>query len=259
MSITGLLIGLAAGALGGLVGIGGGVVMTPLMTEILKFRQHEAHGTSLVAVVFTGLTGSIVYYIHGSVDIIVSILLASLALSTVRLGARYCNLLPEHLLKRYYGIFLLFVSILLFAKPYLPHVVDTNSPIWIRLGLLVITAVITGFVSGMMGVGGGTVMVPMMVLFIGINQVTAQGISLLSMTPVSALGAWTHWKMGNVRTRIIPGLAVGVLIGAYSGGSFAHCLPENLLRAVFALVIIYTAIRYLKAKPASVNHCQPKD
>jgi uncharacterized membrane protein YfcA len=257
--MAGFWIGLVAGFLGGLVGIGGGVVMTPLMTEILKFRQHEAHGTSLVAVVFTALAASGVYYIHGSVDIIVSILIAVLALSTVRFGVRYCNLLPEYLLKRYFGILLVLISILLFAKPYLPHIVDADSPVWIRWGMLVTIGILTGFISGMMGIGGGTFMVPMMVLFVGIEQVAAQGISLFSMIPASALGAWTHWKIGNVRPQIIPGLVVGVLIGAYSGGNFAHCLPENILRAVFALLLIYSAIRYLQAKPAPPVACLPKE
>jgi len=61
--MAGFLIGLITGSLGGLVGIGGGVIVVPLMTEALKFRQHEAHGTSLVAVVFTSLVGSVIYYL----------------------------------------------------------------------------------------------------------------------------------------------------------------------------------------------------
>jgi uncharacterized protein len=250
---TGFFVGLAAGLLGGLVGVGGGVVMTPLMTEILKFKQREAHGTSLVAVVFTALAASVVYYAHGSVDVIVSLLLAALALTTVRLGARCCNVLPERSLKRYYGMLLLFVAILLFAKPYLPSIVDPNSPACLRWGLLIVIGVITGFISGMMGVGGGTFMVPMMVLFVGINQVAAQGISLFSMIPASVLGAWTHWKMGNVKTQIVAGLIIGVLLGAYIGSAFAHCLPENILRAVFACLLLYSAMRYLTFKPAPIS------
>jgi uncharacterized membrane protein YfcA len=247
--MAGLLVGLVAGFLGGLIGVGGGVIMTPLMTEILKFRQHEAHGTSLVAVIFTAVAASGIYLMHGSVNIPIAVLLALLALFTVRLGARYCNLLSEYKLKRYYGILLFFVAALLFLKPYLPHLLDESSPAVFRWGLLVAIGLLTGFISGMMGVGGGTFMVPMMVLFVGIGQVTAQGISLLSMIPASALGAWTHWKMGNTRREIIPGLIVGVLAGAYGGGSAAHLLPDETLRVIFAFLLIYTSFRYLRAKP----------
>jgi len=255
--MAGLLLGLVAGFMGGLVGVGGGVIMTPLMTEILKFRQQEAHGTSLVAVVFTALMASVIYYLHGSVNIPFAILLAGLALCTVRLGARYCSLLPEYKLKRYFGMLLLLVVVLLFAKPYLPHIVDESSPAWMRWSLLAIIGLLTGFISGMMGVGGGIFMVPMMVLFVGISQVAAQGISLLAMIPASTLGAWTHWKMGNTRTEIIPGLIVGALVGAYGGGSIAHRIPEEGLRVVFALLLVYTAVRYLRAKkpaPSQAGH-----
>jgi uncharacterized protein len=250
--MAGLWVGLVAGILGGLVGVGGGVIMVPLMTEILKFRQQEAHGTSLVAVVFTAVAGSFIYYLNGSTDIPASALLAAMALCTVRFGAKYCCLLPEWKLKRYFGGFLLFISLLLLLKPFLPHVVEGVSPVWIRWFILVILGLLTGFISGMMGVGGGIFMVPMMVLFAGIGQVTAQGISLLAMIPASTVGAWTHWKMGNTRTSLLPGLIAGVLAGVYAGGSFAHLMPETGLRLVFTALLVFTAARYLrtKAKPA---------
>lgn len=247
--VAGLLVGLVAGILGGLVGVGGGVIMVPLMTEILKFRQQEAHGTSLVAVVFTAIVGAFVYYSHGSADIQASAILAGMALLTVRFGAKYCSILPEAKLKRYFGLFLLFVSVLLIMKPYLPQVMEVSSPAWIRWILLVVLGALTGFISGMLGVGGGIFMVPMMVLLAGIAQHTAQGISLLAMIPASALGAWTHWKLGNTRRSILPGLIVGVLAGVYAGGSAAHLMPETELRLIFTALLAYTAIRYLRTKP----------
>jgi hypothetical protein len=257
--MAGLWVGLVAGVLGGLVGVGGGVIMVPLMTEILKFRQQEAHGTSLVAVVFTAMAGSFIYYLHGSADIQASALLAAMALCTVRFGAKYCCFLPEWKLKRYFGGFLLFISLLLLLKPFLPHVAEGASPVWIRWCILVVLGVLTGFISGMMGVGGGILMVPMMVLFAGIGQLTAQGISLLAMIPASALGSWTHWKMGNTRTNLLPGLIAGVLAGVYTGGSFAHLIPETGLRLVFTALLVYTAARYLRAKPKQAETCTQKN
>ncbi len=64
--MAGLWVGLVAGVLGGLLGVGGGVVVVPLMTDVLKFRQQEAHGTSLVTVLVTAAAGSFIYYLHGS-------------------------------------------------------------------------------------------------------------------------------------------------------------------------------------------------
>ncbi len=254
--LAGFLVGLIGGALGGLVGVGGGVIIVPLLTEILKLRQQEAHGTSLVAVVITAAAGSVIYYLHGSADIPAAAVLATMALCTVRLGTKYCCFLPELKLKRYFGFFLLFIAVLLILKPFLPHVVAGSSLAWLQWGVLVILGAATGFISGMMGVGGGIFMVPAMVLLAGISQTTAHGISLLAMIPASAVGAWTHWKMGNTRTNLLPGLIVGVLVGVIVGAGFAQLIPERELRHVFIVFLVGTAILQLRAKPGSAEICK---
>lgn len=257
--MAGLLVGLIAGLLGGLVGVGGGVIIVPLMTETLKFRQHEAHGTSLIAVVFTGVAGSVIYYLHGSVELAAAAVLAGMALITVRLGAKYCCFLPEMTLKRYFGFFLIFVAWVFLLKPFLPYVMEGSPPVWIRWIVLVLLGALTGFISGMMGVGGGSFMIPMMVIFAGIPQHTAQGISLLAMIPASTLGAWTHWREGNIRTGRLPGLVVGVLTGVLVGGSFAHLIPERELRLVYTAILLYTALRYLRPRNGPEVVCTLKE
>ncbi len=254
-----LLVGLIAGSLGGLVGIGGGVIIVPLMTETLKFGQHEAHGTSLIAVILTGVAGSVIYYIHGSVDLTTAAVLAGMALITVRHGAKYCCILPESTLKRTFGFFLLFVAVLFILKPFVPNITEGSSPAWIRWIVLVLLGALTGFISGMMGVGGGSFMIPMMVLFAGIAQHTAQGISLLAMIPASMVGAWTHWQEGNIRKSSLPGLVAGVLAGVYVGGSFAHLLPERELRLLYTALLLYTSLRYLRSNSFPATVCTKND
>jgi uncharacterized membrane protein YfcA len=112
-----LLIGFFAGIFGGLVGLGGGVIMIPLMVGFLKLTQHQAHGTSLVALVFTGISGAIAYAMKGTVDITASILIAVTAIITARAGAHFAHSLPEWKLKRSFGAFLIFVSCLMLIKP----------------------------------------------------------------------------------------------------------------------------------------------
>ena len=238
-------IGLIAGIFGGLVGLGGGVIMIPLMVGALKLSQHRAHGTSLVALVFTGISGAVTYALKGSVDMMASLLLAVPAIVTARSGAHYAHALPEWKLKRAFGAFLILVSVLLLLKPYISAFVGQAGG-WTKITVLLLTGMITGFLSGMMGVGGGTVMVPVMVLLAGFNQYTAQGSSLLAMVPAGGVGAYTHWRLGNVVTKLLPSLIPGILLGTYIGGSFAHTLPETVLRVVFAAVLIWTGTRYLK-------------
>jgi uncharacterized protein len=244
------LIGFLAGLFGGLVGLGGGVIMIPLMVGVLKVDQHRAHGTSLVALVFTGISGAVAYGMKGTVDVTAALVLATTAMVTARGGARFAHSLPEWKLKRAFGGFLVFVSILLLTKPYLGHVQGMESG-WPKIIVLLVTGVFSGFLSGMMGIGGGSIMVPAMVLLAGFEQHLAQGSSLLAMVPAGAVGAYTHWKLDNVRTDFLTGLIAGILIGTYLGGTLAHVLSEASLRVVFAAVLIWTGAKYLRTKKAS--------
>jgi uncharacterized membrane protein YfcA len=245
-NIISLVIGLAAGFFGGIAGVGGGLIMIPLMVGILKLGRHQAHGTSLVALVFTGLSGAISYGLNGSINLMAAICLAATAMFTSRAGARYCHLLPEWKLKKYFGAFLIFCAILLTLKPVIGKTTEV-VPFYFQIGVFLITGAFTGFLSGMMGVGGGTIMVPAMVLLTGLSQHVAQGTSLLVMVPAGSVGAFTHWKLGNVATGILCGLVPGIILGAYLGGYIAHFIAETPLRLAFIAVIVFMGIRYVRS------------
>ena len=247
------LIGLTAGIFGGLVGLGGGVLMIPLMVSFTKLRQHKAHGTSLVALVFTGIIGALTYALHSAVDVWAAVLLAVAALLPARWGAKYCCDLPAAKLQKAFGIFLVFISVLFLLKPYLPSFFHPDT-VWARTLILLVTGMTTGFFSGLMGVGGGPIMIAGMVLLAGFDQHTAQGSSLLAMVPAGAVGAFTHWQLGNVEKGLLPGLIPGIIVGAFAGGSFAHFLPETTLRVIFTVVLVWTGIRSIKTPPPSCDH-----
>jgi uncharacterized membrane protein YfcA len=238
------LIGFLAGFFGGMVGLGGGVIMIPLMVGLLKVDQHRAHGTSLVALVFTGLSGAIAYGVKGSVDITAAVLVAATAIATARAGAHFAHALPGWKLKRAFGGFLVFAALLMLGKPYLPQTAAIADG-WMRIALFLAIGIVAGFISGMMGVGGGSIMVPAMVLLGGFGQHIAQGSSLLAMVPTGASGALTHWKLGNVRKNLLLGLIPGILIGTYLGGTLAHVFSDAVLRLVFSAMLILIGVRYL--------------
>jgi uncharacterized protein len=219
--------------------------MIPLMVRFFRFNQHQAHGTSLMALVFTGISGAVTYYLNGSIDVVAALLLAAAAILTARYGALYAHALPEWRLKRAFGFFLICVSLLLLAKPYLSHLSLLSHPAtgWVKILALLASGAVAGFLSGMMGVGGGSIMVPALVLVIGLSQYTAQGSSLLAMVPAGAVGAYTHWRLGNVVSRVLPGLIIGILLGTFLGGTLAHHLTEADLRLIFAAVLTWLGIR----------------
>jgi hypothetical protein len=219
--------------------------MIALMVRFFRVSQHQAHGTSLMALVFTGLSGAVTYWLKGSVDLLAALLLAAAAIFTARFGALYANALPEWKLKRAFGFFVIFVSLLLLSKPYLSHLAFLSHPAtgWGKVLALLASGAVAGFLSGMMGVGGGSIMVPALALLVGHSQYTAQGSSLAAMVPAGSVGAFTHWRLGNVVTAIVPGLIVGIILGTYLGGTLAHLLSEADLRLVFAIVLIWLGLR----------------
>jgi uncharacterized membrane protein YfcA len=242
----GLLIGLAGGAFGGLIGLGGGIIMIPLMALLAGLTQHQAHGTSLLAIVFTGLIGAVTYAFHGFADWRAALVLAVSAMVTARFGALYAHSLPERQLKKAFGWFLIVISFSLVFKGLILQSSYAVGPLLYYVTLIG-TGAFTGFLSGMMGVGGGGIMVPFLVIFIGMPQHLAQGTSLLAMTPGSAVGAFTHYRLGNIAKRLGLGLVLGGAIGGYIGASLAHFVPEFHLKVIFALVGLWMGIRYIKA------------
>ncbi|MRR15484.1 MAG: sulfite exporter TauE/SafE family protein [Deltaproteobacteria bacterium] len=238
-------IGLAAGAFGGLIGLGGGVIMVPLMVGILKLSQHRAHGTSLVALVFTGAGGALIYGLRGHVDFWAAAALAATAVFTVRAGARYADALPGWKLKRAFGLFLIFCAALLALKPYLPATFgDHSGPV--NIVIFLATGAITGFLSGMMGIGGGTIMIPAMVLLAGFGQHVAQGTALAVMIPAGLAGAHAHHQLGNVAQNHLPGLIAGILVGTFCGGNIAGFIPDAPLRIAFTAGIVFMGWRYAR-------------
>ena len=242
-----LAIGLAAGCFGGMLGLGGGIIMIPLMIGILKLSQHEAHGTSLVALVFTGLSGALTYALQGNIDYWAVAALAVTAILTARGGVHYARAVPGWKLRKYFGAFLLFIAILLIVKSWLPAT-GSQTPYYVKILILLITGAATGFLSGMMGVGGGAIMIPAMVILAGFSQHAAQGTSLLVMVPVGMTGALTHYKLGNVAKKVLPGLIPGIGLGAFLGSHAAGLIPDAPLRLAFMAVMVYMGIKYIRAK-----------
>ena len=124
------------------------------------------------------------------------------------------------------------------------------------IAALAVIGLATGFIAGLLGIGGGAFRSLAMVLIVGTNQHMAQGSSLLSLVPAAAVGSYTHWRHGNVVTRILPGLATGIIVGAFVGGIVANHLPEQILRIFFATVLAWLAIEMIRqSQPLDVELC----
>ncbi|MGM0600134.1 MAG: sulfite exporter TauE/SafE family protein [Candidatus Rifleibacteriota bacterium] len=112
--------------------------------------------------------------------------------------------------------------------------------------LYVLWGTLVGVISGCIGLGGGVVIVPSLVLFFGLNQLQAQGTSVaLMIPPIGLLAAIKYYQEGNVVIPIAAGGAIGVFFGAFFGAALAHYIGGPMMQKVFAVVLIATGFKML--------------
>jgi len=243
--------GLGAGMAGGLFGVGGGLVLVPILTGFFKLTQHKAHGTSLAVIGATALVSVIVYASHGNVEWITAALVAIASIFTARLGARLTTRFSPHGLAKTFAVFLFLVAIRLLWKVPEPTAAALHmgpAAIWFDLVL----GSMVGLVSGFMGVGGGIISVPVFTLGLGMTQQLAQGTSLAVILVAAPAGAIEHARHGNVIRGMVPLLAVGALLGGPLASWFVQGLPQALLARAFAVFLLFNAANtWLRADRAA--------
>jgi len=115
--------------------------------------------------------------------------------------------------------------------------------------LLILTGLVTGAFSGLMGLGGGLILIPALVFIFGFSQHMANGTSLAVMLPpIGLFAAWNYFKAGQVNLKYAIILAVTFMIGSYFTSKIAVHVPENLLRKIFSVFLFLVAIRMFFAK-----------
>lgn len=112
--------------------------------------------------------------------------------------------------------------------------------------IIILVGIAAGVLSGLVGVGGGIIIVPALVFFIGFSQKTAQGTSLaLIMLPVGILGVLQYYKQGHVDYKVVGILAIGFLAGSFFGSKLALTISQESLKKVFAILMIIIAVKML--------------
>lgn len=118
-------------------------------------------------------------------------------------------------------------------------------PITTILGLIAV-GILAGVLSSMVGIGGGIVIVPCLVICFGFNQHLAQGTTLAMLAiPVSAAAAYSYYQKGMLDWKVAAILACGFVIGGYFGGRVAVNIPTLLVKRIFAVLMIVIAIKFL--------------
>jgi uncharacterized protein len=130
-------------------------------------------------------------------------------------------------------------------------------PDLLTLASLLAIGLAAGFLAGLLGIGGGILIVPALVLLLGFDQHLAQGTSLLVIIPAALAGSWTHYRRGRLDLRAAAFVATGGVVGAAIGSLSALSLDDVLLQRLFALVLIAVAVRMLLPRRPPLETDEP--
>jgi uncharacterized protein len=260
-------IGGIAGLAGGLLGVGGGFVLVPLQVIWAKRDQHLAIGTSLAAILPIAIVAATTYYFGSSApqaDLSVAFFLALGGVFGAVLGALAARRVSDRALKVIVAILLLGAGLKELYDALAgtaPHLVGTAVPVFEAkdYALMAAGGVVIGVVSGLTGVGGGILVVPLLALGFGIGQRVAQGTSLIAILPTAAIGALTHQRSGNVDLRAASWMAAAGVPAALGGAALALWLPARALGGIFGIFLLIAAARIWPWRAQARKSARPTD
>jgi len=242
-------VGAAAGALGGLLGIGGGIIIVPGLIWAAGLDRHTASGTSLVTILPIAVVAAVAYATlpGGAFEPEASAILVGGSLAGALLGVRVNARVSERALRIAMAIIAGVFGLRLIVPLGFGAGSDELPLDVLTVLLLVFLGLQGGFMSGLLGVGGGMVAIAVMVIVTGTSQVLAQGIALAATIPTVVVGALAHRRQGTLAPR--EGTLAG-LVGAATaipGALVAFAVPVGTLRTLFGIFMLIMSARMLRA------------
>jgi hypothetical protein len=251
---------LTAGIIGAIVGIGGGFLIVPMLIFIFGLSAQVSAGTSLIALVFTALSGTAGYTRQRRIDYKLGLSLAVASAPGAVLGSIASTYLSSKIVTVLFGCFMIVVSIYIaFGTPpassgtgvagWRRRVVDRDGKAFeytVRHLMLAYPLVfLAGVIAGFFGIGGGALQVPVMIMLLGVPAEIATATSALMIVVSALTGAITHIQLGSVAYEFAPFIIVSVIVGAQIGVQVQRLASGLALRRLFALSVIIIGLRMI--------------
>lgn len=255
-----------AGVFGSLVGVGGGIIVVPLLTLILGVPIHYAIGASIVSVIATSSGAASSYVKKGMANLRVAMLLEVATAAGAVAGALLAGHAPEKLLYLAFGAILIYTALSMIrrrgtSRPPVPDALadrlklhssyyddSEKREIHYRVTRTPIGFVVSGFaglMSGLLGIGGGAIKVPMMNLAMNIPLKVCTATSNFMIGVTAAASATVYFLRGDVSPFITAPVACGVLLGAMAGSQLMPRIQTIWLKRLFVVVLVITATQIL--------------
>lgn len=259
------LVGLVGGTFGSMVGLGGGVFIIPALTLFLGVPIHQAIAASLVAVVATSTTAAAAYVRHDLSNMRLGMTMETMTVTGALIGGLVGASLSKGVLSAVFGGVMIVVSVYMGLRQrtaQLPPIddedlgtlgasyYDRNLDCAVRykvrrLPLGMVASFIAGNVSGLLGVGGGFLKVPAMVLFMGVPVRAAVSTSSFMIGVTACAGSVIYFARGLVDPVVTVPVVLGVTAGAYLGSRFALRVKSSLLAVTLSVVLFVLSVQMI--------------
>lgn len=222
--------------------------MVPLQVIWTHATQRRAIGNSLAAIIPIAIVGSCIYYFGSrapQLDLKIALLVMAGSSAGSVAGSLLSHRVPERGLRMLVAVLLVLAAVKELHDGLLGGLQGSGG---VTLGfgadaLIVLGGLVVGTISGLTGVGGGVLLVPLLVLGFGIGQRVAQGTSLLAILPNALIGAVIHHRHGNVDLGESGRIMLGGVPAALAGATLALWLPQRALATLFGLLLVAMAVR----------------
>ena len=241
--------GLVAGLFGSLLGLGGGVLIIPLLTLVFGVPMKEAIGTSLICVIATSSGAASLYVRKHFADIRLAMTLELATTIGAIVGGLVAGIIKPEVLTILFSVLLFYIALSMIRKrPEKNQEAGSSAP-----GDYQITnfpfgmgaSFFAGNISGLLGVGGGVIKVPAMYLMMGVPLKIAVATSNFMIGVTATAGAFVYYARGEVDLLVSGATMIGVFVGAAVGSRILHLIKMEHLKKAFIIVLLYLSVEML--------------
>ena len=233
-------LGFAAGILGSIIGLGGGIIIVPVLT-FLGFPPALTASNSIFAVFSNAVASSISYAKQRRIEYSIGLKLGLLSIPGTIIGAFVSSEITPQFFKILFALILISASIYIFSKRKIePKNYNLSKQIMI---LAIGASFFAGIISGLFGIGGGVVFVPLMVIAMGLSMKNAAPTSQFILLFASASALITHTLLGHPDFYQALLLSAGAFVGGLVGARLSLEIKENALKILISVVMIAVAVK----------------
>ncbi len=253
------LMAVAIGCLAAMVGVGGGFLVVPMLVLLWGLPMQEAAGTSLLMIIFTSSSSTLAYHRQRRIDYSLGTILAAGTIPGALLGAYMTSYVTSEVLEGLLGIFLMGLAVRMLLARELPDrkpelgehstkKVDAHGHVFeyrARPSRGLPGSLLAGMTSGVFGIGGGTLIVPLLRLGLRVPMHIAVPTSMFMMIFTSLSAGLTHAALGHARLEFAIPLIFGIVVGTQIGARIARRTKARVLEKLLGICLLFVGFRLL--------------